>query len=255
MCLVAFQYHKDAEYPLILVQNRDESIHRPSLPLHQWDSQPVIYAGKDQRKGGTWLAISEEGRFATLLNHPFTDIKGPDQPVSRGHLVKDFVLSDYSSQEYLELLRADRQTYEPFHLLFGDRDGLYTYSNGTDNLVQHLPGLNSVSNTAYDMSSMRRARAEIDLADYIKNHDDYLLDDLIKIFQNTQRPDLIHNYPDDLDAPTALAHSAVKIEGEDFGTVSTTALLVDRQGQVQMKEISYYQEGGPVETQVSFQLK
>lgn len=43
-------------------------VHRPTLPLHVWDSHPEIIGGRDLVNGGTWLAVTPTGRFAFVTN-------------------------------------------------------------------------------------------------------------------------------------------------------------------------------------------
>lgn len=74
MCLIAFAIRTAANLPLLLASNRDESLGRPTLPLHRWTTPagtPVV-AGRDEREGGTWLAATGPGaptaRVAMLTN-------------------------------------------------------------------------------------------------------------------------------------------------------------------------------------------
>ena len=90
MCLVVFAWQAHPDYRLILVGNRDESHKRPTRDAHWWPDNPDMLAGRDLQAGGTWLAVSKSGRFATVTNFR----EGPKSrsgPESRGRLVTDFV--------------------------------------------------------------------------------------------------------------------------------------------------------------------
>ncbi len=53
---------------MILAFNRDEFLNRPTAPA-SWEDD--ILAGRDLasgKKGGTWMAISQNGKFAMLTN-------------------------------------------------------------------------------------------------------------------------------------------------------------------------------------------
>ncbi|MCJ1310811.1 hypothetical protein MMC25_004478 [Agyrium rufum] len=71
MCIVILSTaHPD--YKLILLNNRDEYLSRPTAPLHWW-SHPHshVLGGRDLHRSerGTWLGITRDGRFAVLTNY------------------------------------------------------------------------------------------------------------------------------------------------------------------------------------------
>ena len=98
MCILFLHYHPSATgvdkctcpYVLVAAVNRDEFYDRPTQPLHFWQDQPDILAGRDVmrtglRERGTWLGVSRGGRFAVLTNYMcHTSQPRPDHPVSRG---------------------------------------------------------------------------------------------------------------------------------------------------------------------------
>lgn len=117
MCLIAIAVHASARYPIVIAANRDEFYDRPTRPLHVWDDDPTIAGGRDLRAGGSWLAVTREGRFAAVTN-----IRGVDEapnPRSRGALVGDFVRSRIAPFAYAESIRTEE--YAGFHLIAGDR--------------------------------------------------------------------------------------------------------------------------------------
>lgn len=178
MCLVTFALGEHAGYPFVLVANRDERYGRASAGLHFWDDQPDLLAGRDLEHGGTWLGLTRAGRFATLTNHPFTDWQ-PQEAVSRGNLVSDFLNGELSAQAYLDVLRANRQRYEGYHLIFGtlatsqtedgpnQAAGLWLYSNVEDRVLRLDQGLHSVGNTYDDLTRHKESRSKNLLAAYL----------------------------------------------------------------------------------------
>ena len=68
MCLILFTINPTSKYKLILAANRDEFYDRPAEPAAFWKSDPDLLAGKDLKKGGTWLGITKSGRFAAITN-------------------------------------------------------------------------------------------------------------------------------------------------------------------------------------------
>jgi uncharacterized protein with NRDE domain len=141
MCLIAIAIHASPRYPIVIAANRDEFYDRPTRPLHIWDDDPNIAGGRDLRAGGTWLAVTRDGRFAAVTN--IRDNDGPPNARSRGALVGDFVRSNIPPLDYAQSIRPN--DYAGFHLLAGDRDSVAHIS--TDTPAQLLgDGIFAVSN-------------------------------------------------------------------------------------------------------------
>ncbi len=117
MCLIAIAVHASPRYPIVIAANRDELYDRPTRPLHVWDDDANIAGGRDLRAGGSWLAVTRDGRFAAVTN-----IRGIDDapnPRSRGELVGNFVRSTITPLAYAEGIHPEE--YAGFHLIIGDR--------------------------------------------------------------------------------------------------------------------------------------
>lgn len=243
MCLITFSIQRESDYPFVLVQNREEQYSRPSQPLHRWPDFPHIYAGRDEEKGGTWLGFSRSGRFATLLNHPFTSFQADQEGQSRGFIPLNYLKDDsLSPADYLDQLVQTRSSYDGYHALFGSWDELILYSNAIDETVTFSSGIHSVSNTLDDLSGFRKRRASFLLEDYLfQGHP--RLDDLIELFKDREKPPRMKRFPEELSREEAVEHGKVFISGEEFGTVSSTALIMDRSGHTQMKEVRYLPGG------------
>src|ERR1700712_1887452 len=93
MCIVlATTAHPS--YALIVLDNRDEFILRPTSRPHWWSShhQEILSARDLQRaEKGTWLGVTKSGNFAILTNFQETDASDKEHPVqgtrSRGAMV------------------------------------------------------------------------------------------------------------------------------------------------------------------------
>ena len=68
MCLIVLSLNPKSDYKLVLTSNRDEFYERPTESMHWWDSSPRVLAGKDKNFDGTWMALSEKGKFAAVTN-------------------------------------------------------------------------------------------------------------------------------------------------------------------------------------------
>jgi len=146
MCLIAIAVHASPRYPIVIAANRDEFYDRPTRSLHAWDDDPNIIGGRDLRAGGSWLAVTRDGRFAAVTN-----IRGLDDapaPRSRGELVGNFVRSRMAPLAYAERIRAEE--YAGFHLIAGDRRTVaHIASDAPARLLD--PGIFAVSNARADV--------------------------------------------------------------------------------------------------------
>jgi len=73
-----------------------------------------VRGGRDLRAGGSWLAIRDDGRFAAVTNVRGARLEGGP---SRGALVADFVKGDADPLDYARGIRGD--DYAGFHLIAG----------------------------------------------------------------------------------------------------------------------------------------
>lgn len=95
MCIVLFTTaHPD--YALIVIDNRDEYILRPTSRPHWWTHKTTareVLSARDLQRAekGTWLGLSRDGYLAVLTNYRETDIQDVKHPVhgvkSRGGMV------------------------------------------------------------------------------------------------------------------------------------------------------------------------
>lgn len=97
MCIALFSTaHPD--YALVLINNRDEFLARPTAPANWWASpNENVLGGRDlQRKEqGTWLGITKEGRVAVLTNFREEGVIKPEAR-SRGAMVNAFLTQPQS---------------------------------------------------------------------------------------------------------------------------------------------------------------
>ncbi|KAL5315460.1 hypothetical protein ACEPPN_016328 [Leptodophora sp. 'Broadleaf-Isolate-01'] len=102
-------------YALIILDNRDEFITRPTSRPHWWTSnhQDILSARDLQRaEQGTWLGITKTGNFAVLTNYRETDTNDAEHPIqgtrSRGGMVTAWLTAavDESTPEFVQRLMA-----------------------------------------------------------------------------------------------------------------------------------------------------
>jgi uncharacterized protein with NRDE domain len=101
MCIVLLTTaHHD--YALVIIDNRDEFILRPTSRPHWWKlpNGTEVLSSRDLQRAekGTWLGITKQGVFAVLTNYRETDMRDATHPVhgnrSRGGMVTQWLASD-----------------------------------------------------------------------------------------------------------------------------------------------------------------
>jgi uncharacterized protein with NRDE domain len=152
MCVIFFAFERHHDHPLIVLANRDEFYDRPTEPAHRWKDRPDIIAGRDLVAGGTWLGVTDGGRFAAVTN--YREPASSPGPVSRGSLVRNFLESATSAERYMHAIESRCCDYSGFNLLAGElgprRRELYYYSNRGPGVQRLEPGIYGLSNHLLD---------------------------------------------------------------------------------------------------------
>ncbi|VDK77865.1 unnamed protein product [Onchocerca ochengi] len=107
MC-VTFMYvehNPDAKYKLILLNNRDELLNRPTSTA-RWENG--ILAGRDEKETirGTWLCMNSAGRISNLLTITVPIHEMKSSSITRGVIPVDFVKSNKKPEEFCKLLTS-----------------------------------------------------------------------------------------------------------------------------------------------------
>jgi len=249
MCLVAIAWQQHNEFPLIVAGNRDEFHSRPTEKMHIWPDQPNIVGGRDLQAGGTWLAVHKNGRFATVTN--YRDAVAPKAGHrSRGHLVTGFLQQTTASTDYLEQIEGTK--YAGFNLLVSDGKSLAWRSNRSDEIRELAPGIYGLSNALLDSPWHKVERAKAALSDIVaagainRTLLFRMLDD------RTKAPvDVIDS--EHLSFQKAHAISAPFIVLPDYGTRSSSIVLLDGRGQWQAHE-RRFDASGKTLGEVSFTI-
>jgi uncharacterized protein with NRDE domain len=172
VCLVALALSphlgQGPDLRLAIAANRDEFFGRPTAPLGAWPADARIHGGRDLEKGGSWLGLRNDGRFALVTNHRDLRRSRRDNAPSRGTLISAFLETDIRPDGYVEAIRARGAIFEPFNLIVGDlENGAVWYSNvsGESRLLE--PGrIYGLSNAFLDTPwpKVERLRAEMQRA-------------------------------------------------------------------------------------------
>jgi uncharacterized protein with NRDE domain len=145
MCLILFSFNEHPDYTLILAANRDEFFNRPAKPLEFWEDEPSVLAGKDLTGGGAWLGVTRSIRFAAITNFRDSYELKNDAP-TRGSLVRNFLCSQLSPEEYIKQIQNIGHNYNGFNLLVGVKDKIWYYSNHSSMILNVPKGFHGLSN-------------------------------------------------------------------------------------------------------------
>jgi len=194
VCTILLRLDPDGAEPVVLAANRDE--YRGRAADDPMEIAPGVYAGRDRRAGGTWLAVGARGLAAV------TNIGGTvrrDDARSRGELP----LLALAGR-----LPHDFAAYNAFNLLVVDAGGARVFTHtDTGEVARPVmldPGVHVIVNEPFTTTDGPRAR-----------HAAALLANRAPGF------DLLasHGPP----AEHGLCH-----HGDTYGTVSSTVVALDR---------------------------
>lgn len=249
MCVLAFAWRAHPRWPLVVAGNRDELHARPACPLARWDQPDHLLAGRDLQSGGTWLGVSEVGRFAVVTNLRGYGQPEPGRP-SRGALVTD-VLS--GEGRYADLRDADLSEFNPFNLIVADRERAYFLSNRPKNVRSLLaPGIYGLSNGALDEPWPKTMRLKEMLLEWIVTATT-LPEVLLQDLREESLPGVGIRSAVPSDVPQEPPLSPIFIRNPVYGTRCSTVVAVDDQGQGIIIERGYTPAGGKAgETALAF---
>jgi uncharacterized protein with NRDE domain len=239
MCILFVAIEQHDRYPLIIAANRDEFFNRPTTPSHLWGEKRIL-SGIDQQAGGTWMGINTNGYIAALTN-----IRAPnrinDNAISRGNLVSQYL--QVPTDNYAIDLQNSQFDYNGYNLLFGPWNKLNVYNN-------HLNELSSLGKGFYGLSNANLNSPWPKINKGVGKLKSYCLsgDNISHRVDNEALFELL------LDTTTALDQelpqtgvplewerklSSIFIQGDNYGTRSSTILKIDTQQQVTWSERTF----------------
>jgi uncharacterized protein with NRDE domain len=237
MCLIFISFKQHPTFPLIIAANRDEFYARRTAAAAFWEDHPNILAGRDLEAGGTWMGITKGGRLSLITN--YRDLKNlKTSAPSRGHLVSRYLEQDESPDQYLRAVESVGDRYNGFNLIVGSVNDLWYFSNYAAGIQQLKPGFYGLSNHLLDSPwpKVRRGKEKLKpiLAQIgIRPDDlmDILLDDVLAI--DSELPDT------GIGLERERALSSMFIKAGNYGSRSTTVVLVDKSGNLTFAERVY----------------
>jgi len=239
MCVLAFAWRAHPRWLLVAAGNRDELHARPAAPLGRWEHPDHLIAGRDLQSGGTWLGVSERGRFVVVTNLRGFGAPEPGR-VSRGTLVADLLAGEGA---FADPDRAGLSAFNPFNLIVADGAEARFLTNRPGPVRSRLaPGLYGLSNGPLDEPWPKTLQLKAALLDWIvrgAEAPERLLDPL----REEHLPDL--GIPAEIpsDVPQEPAPSPIFIRNPVYGTRCSTVVAVDRDGRGFIVERRYRPDG------------
>lgn len=230
MCLILLAHSVNPNFPLILLANRDEDHARPTTPAHFWPDETGVLAGRDLVAHGTWLGINKIGRWAAVSNLRCFISHGTDQK-SRGYLVKDFLTTTSPVGSFVTQQLNNGHQYNGYNLLLGQIDSsrpeVIYLTNTKSQAVNLPPGIYGLSNHILGTNGSRVIKGKCQLKSMLeKEH-----------IEAKRLLDIMKQLDED-------AESSIFVANSDYGTRSTTLILVKRDGSTLLMERTYYSKNG-----------
>lgn len=228
MCVLFIAWQVHPNYPLVIAANRDEYFARSTAALDQWSEVPII-AGRDLGAGGTWFGVGQSGRIAGLTN-----IRRPDliqaHKKSRGELTVNYLNGQFTDTEFQQWLLNAAENYNPFNLLWGTQEQLWTFNSLKDEIEPLTAGFHSISNGALDDIWPKMARGTLALKNYINNTKELDTLELLELLRDSTRASVEQLPQTGIPAQYEYLLSSIFIPAAPFpqglyGTRSSTVLL------------------------------
>ena len=243
MCLILLALDAHPDFAIVVAANRDEFHARPTAAADFWPDAADLLAGRDLEQGGTWFGVTRGGRIAMLTNHRDPRRQLAQAP-SRGGLGTSFLLGDASAPDHLARLRDSAARYNGYNLVAGHwREGLSWFGSRSFRLERIAPGIHGLSNADLDTAWPKVERGRARLEEALRENPPGLEERLLALLDD--RTVAADAYLPDTGVPLELERrlSAPFIVGREYGTRSSTVLLVERSGRARFVERSYGRDG------------
>lgn len=230
MCLILLAYDQHPRFRFIMAANRDEFYARPTAPAQFWDDYPYIFAGRDLKQMGTWMGVTKNGGVAALTNYRERPSADP-RLKSRGELVSRYLIDQVPPLDYLHQIKGMDDQYQGYNLIIGDRSSLYYYSNRNKEIVPMKQGVHGLSNHLLNTPWPKVEKGKQGLRQLLSaEHVDP--ERLFQLLADSE-PAKDDELPDTgVGLGWERTLSPLFIRSADYGTRSSTVLLIDRQDHV-----------------------
>lgn len=248
MCLVFVGWQTHPVYAVVIAANRDELYRRPAEPLAWREIAGVrILCGLDVG-GGTWMGVTDAGRFALTTDIVTTRNGWPiAQPGSRsrGMLIPDFLASTATPAQYARQLADVGTEYDGFNMVIGDSGTgeLWWTSNRSGGRAEVVPeGVHGLSIVPeLDPPWPKVVGGKVDFEHVFRADDgaDHWIDNYLEVLSGRVARRMAPSPPlPDVDVvyPLRKLASPRMIRAGFYGTRASTVLRIRHSGEVTMTE-------------------
>ncbi len=256
VCVILIALRQHGQYPFILAANRDEYYQRPTTLADFWDDHPSILAGRDLQAHGTWLGVSRTGKIAAITNH-HTPLSNHNAPRSRGELVNSFLLSDQPMDAYIEQLHQTRNQFNGYGLLVGNQSQLRYQSNRSGLTTTLSSGVHALSNSLLNSPWPRVQTGKQLLTAVVEKKTTLHADHLFEILSIRSDVDSGLTLPDQWCSiqPAHLVNAPIFVRLKEYGTRSSTVVLIDRELTVYFEERTFNEISDTHQSRRQFQFQ
>ena len=238
MCLILIAHRAVPGHVLVLAANRDEFFARPTRPADFWTDAPHVLAGRDLEKGGTWLGVTRDRRWAAVTN--YRDGTRPETGSrSRGELVARYLLEGSSAAAYAAAVVSAGAEYHGFNLLVGDAEGVYCVSNRGSRPQALEPGIYGLSNHLLDTPWPKVERGKREMQALFGGNPEDPTEPLLALLAD-RRPAAENALPEtgvSRDWEKLLSSAFIRAPG--YGTRASSVLLIEHGGEARLRERSF----------------
>ena len=250
MCLALVALDAHSKYRCVIAANRDEFHARAAAPAHWWDDG--VLAGRDLVARGTWFGVTRTGRWALVTNFREGIPRDPYAP-SRGELVTRMLHDAASPLRSSAALLPEGGRYHGFNLLVGDGSDAAFASNRASGALALGEGIHGLSNHLLNTPWPKLLRSKARLTEWLSGDDPAI--EVAFAFLADRAPASDSALPVTGISPQwERLLSSPFIVSPDYGTRSSTVLLIARDGSARFVERSFDADGDAV-GQVAFDFR
>ena len=239
MCLILLSLRPNPRYRFILAANRDEYYKRPAKPAKFWSDCPRLLAGRDLTANGTWLGITRDGKFAAVTNYYEIGIANSNMR-SRGNLTSNFLASEQTIDQYSSYVNANKNLYKGYGLLFGSFKHVRYMSNRHEMQTDLTYGIHGLSNHYLNSPW---PRVQIGKKWIEQETEQGATIDPERLFNILLYKGDTGKFTECQDSGSASTPNepdvAMFLRSQDFGTRSSTVILVEKSGAIYFEERTY----------------
>jgi len=239
MCLALVALDAHPKYPCVIAANRDEFHARETEPAHWWDDS--VLAGRDLAAGGTWFGVTRTGRWALITNFREGIPRDPYAP-SRGELVMRMLREAASPLRAAAALLPDAGRYHGFNIVVGDRSDAAYASNRSSGALALGAGIHGLSNHLLDTPWPKLLRSKSRLAAWLAD-DEPAIEAAFAILADREPASDAALPATGVSPQWERLLSSPFIVNPDYGTRSSTVLLIASDGTARFVERSFNADG------------